>query len=308
MRVIITGGTGLIGSALVDLLSPQGYEIIVISRNPALAAHHFSQVKDIQIVGWDARTSEGWGHLITAESAIVNLAGASPAHWRWTSRYKARIRESRLLAVDTVTRAIARYGPPEVLVQASASGYYGSRGDETLTESSQPGQGFRADVCQDVEAAITANTSTRCCIVRPGIVIAHGGGAFPPLLLFARMLGRQLGNGRQWIPWIHLRDVARAIQFLIEQQSLSGPFNVAAPEPATNRDFLLAVHFVMRWAGVFALPTAALWAALGEEAAVVLDSQRMLPQRLLASGFTFDYPNLDQALRQLLSRSPVTGS
>lgn len=301
MRVIITGGTGLIGSALVELLATRGDEIIVLSRNSTLAARHFSQRRDIQVVSWDARTSEGWGHLITSDCAIVNLAGASPAHWRWTSRHKARIRESRLNAADAVRQAIARYGPPQALIQASASGYYGSRGDETLTEASPPGRGFRAEVCQEVEAAIAAITNCRCCIVRPGIVLARDAGAFPPLLLFARMLGRQLGDGRQWLPWVHIRDVARTIQFLIEQRGLSGPFNVSAPEPATNRDFLRAVQRVLWRPSVFTFPAALLRAALGEEATVVLNSQRMLPQRLLASGFTFDYPPLDQALRQLLA-------
>jgi uncharacterized protein (TIGR01777 family) len=300
MRVIITGGTGLIGSVLVELLAPRGYEVIVLSRNPTLATRHFSQHRDIQSIGWDAQTSAGWGRLITAGSTIVNLAGASPAHWRWTSHYKARIRESRLNAVDAILHAIARYGPPEVLIQASASGYYGNRGDETLTESSSPGQGFRAEACQEVEAA-SAAISCRRCIVRPGIVLARDAGAFPPLLLFARMLGGQLGDGQQWIPWVHIRDVARAIQFLIEQRALSGPFNVSAPEPTTNRDFLRTVRHLVRRPGVFMLPASVMRAVLGEEATVVLDSQRMLPQRLLASGFVFDYPRLDQALNQLLA-------
>lgn len=300
MRVIITGGTGLIGSALVELLAPQGYEVIVLSRNPISALRQFSQMKHIQVVSWDARTSGGWGHLITAECAIVNLAGASPAHWRWTSHHKVRIRESRLDAADAVMQAIKRYGPPQALIQTSASGYYGSRGDETLTESSPPGRGFRAEVCQEVEAAV-ASIRSRCCIVRPGIVLARDVGAFPPLLLFARMLGRQLGDGRQWIPWVHIRDVARAIQFLIEQPDLSGPFNVCAPAPATNGEFLRAVRRVVRRPGVFTLPAALLQVALGEEATVALDSQRILPQRLLASGFAFDYPHLEQTLRQLLA-------
>jgi uncharacterized protein len=302
MHVIITGGTGLIGTALVELLAPPGYEIVVLSRDPVLAIRHFNQMKHVQIIGWDARTDEGWGHLITAESVIVNLAGASPAHWRWTSRHKARIRESRLNAVDAVMQAIARYGPPEALVQASASGYYGNRGDETLTESSPPGRDFRAEVCQEIEATVAAIAGcSRCCVVRPGIALARDAGAFPPLLLFARLLGRQLGDGRQWIPWVHIRDVARAIQFLIEQRALSGPFNISAPAPATDRELLRAVHRVLRQPGVVTLPAAVLRAALGEEAAVVLDSQQLLPERLLDSGFTFAYPELGQALRHLLA-------
>ena len=300
MRVIITGGTGLIGRALVEQLTAQAYEVIVLSRDSARAARQFQRQPCVRAVGWDGCSGEGWGRLITADSAIVNLAGTNPAHWRWTTRYKARIRESRLHAVAAVLDAIARYGPPEALAQASASGYYGDRDDETLTESSPPGEGFRAKVCQEVEEAVAA-APTRRIILRPGIILARDAGAFPSLRLFARMMGRQMGDGRQWIPWVHLQDVARAIAFLIERKTLAGPFNVSAPVPTTNREFLQAARHILGRPGVFTLSAPLLRAALGEEASVVLDSQRMLPQRLLASGFTFDYPDLDQALRRLLS-------
>ncbi|MGE5334429.1 MAG: TIGR01777 family oxidoreductase [Nitrososphaerota archaeon] len=301
MRVIITGGTGLIGRALVEVLAPQGHEIIILSRDPTLASPAIRQQPNIETLGWDGRTAGGWGHLITAESAIINLAGASPAHWRWTASHKALIRESRLNAIAAITQAIERHGPPEVLVQASASGYYGNRGDEPLVETSPPGRGFRADVCQVVEAAIAAASGCRRCIARTGIVLDTHAGAFPPLLLFARMLGRQLGTGHQWIPWIHRRDAARAIQFLIEQRDCSGPYNLCAPAVATNRDFLRAVHHVLWQPAIFPLPAFVPRALLGEEASVILDSQRMLPQRLLRTGFTFEYPHLEQALRQLLA-------
>jgi uncharacterized protein (TIGR01777 family) len=310
MRVIITGGTGMIGRTLVELLAPQGYEIIVLSRDPASAARYFNQTQSVQVVGWDARTGDGWGEFVSAECAIVNLAGTSPAHWRWTSRHRTRIRTSRLHAVAAIVRAIQRYGPPEVLVQASASGYYGNRGNEMLTETSPSGHGFRAEVCREVEAATAAiaTAGCRCCIVRPGIVLERDAGAFPPLLEFARLWGRQLGTGRQWIPWVHNDDIARAIKFLIEQRTLSGVFNLSAPEPTTNGDFLQAVRRVLRQPGVFTLPAVFLRATLGEEASVVLDSQRVLPQRLQESGFTFTYPQLDQALRHLLVCSSVRGS
>lgn len=300
MRVIITGGTGLIGRALVEQFAAREYEVIVVSRDPAWAARQFQRQPRVRAVGWDGCSAGNWGRLITAESAIVNLAGASPAHWRWTSRYKVRIRESRLRAIAAVSDAIARYGPPEALVQASASGYYGDRGQETLTEASAPGEGFRAEVCREVEEAITA-TPTRRIVLRAGIVLARDAGAFPPLLRFAQALGRQLGDGRQWIPWIHLQDVARAITFLIEQRTFSGPFNICAPDVATNHDFLRAARHILGRPGVFTLSAPLLRAALGEEASVALDSQRVRPQRLLVSGFTFDYPDLDQALRRLLS-------
>jgi uncharacterized protein len=275
----------------------------VLSRDPNGpdgngTARTFVQYGNVQMVGWDGCTARGWGHLLTPACAVVNLAGASPAHWRWTTRYKERIRQSRLHAAAAVAQAIEHYGPPEVLIQASASGYYGNRGDEVLTESSAPGSGFRADMCQAVEASV-ASVATRCCIVRTGIVLDRHRGALPPLLLFARMFGSRLGDGRQWIPWVYRSDVACAIRFLIKQRTLSGPFNVCAPTPAPNRDFLRIVHRVFGHPAMFALPAVVLRAVLGEMATVTLDSQHMVPERLLASGFAFAYPQLDRALRQL---------
>jgi uncharacterized protein len=301
MRVIIAGGIGLIGRALADLLVTQGYEVIILSRYPKQAAQLFSQqgLPQIQMIGWDATSAQGWGELLTNECAIVNLAGATPAHWRWTRTYRARMLESRLRAGQAVTQAMERYGPPAVLIQASASGYYGDRGQELLTETSLPGQGFRARVCQEWEAS-TASAPTRRCIVRTGLVLDLHAGAFPPLVQFAHVLGSHVGSGHQWLPWIHLVDVARAIQFLLEQRQFSGPFNLCAPEGVTNRAFLRAVQAVLRRPPLFPLPAFALRAALGELATVMLDSQHLVPERLTEATFPFAYSTLSQALFQLL--------
>ncbi len=307
MRVIITGGTGLIGRSLAQLLAPQGYEVIVLSRRPALADQMFHQrgLTRIQTIGWDARSALGWGELITSESAIVNLAGATPAHWRWTRSYRMHILESRLHAGKAVMQAIERYGPPKVLVQASASGYYGDRGQELLTEASLPGQGFRTMVCQKWEAS-TAYAQTRRCLVRTGLVLDTHEGAFPPLLRFAQLLGSQLGDGQQWVPWIHKVDVARAIQFLLKHQTLSGPFNLCAPEAVTNRELLRIVRHVLKRFPVFPLPAVALRVLLGELSTVVLDSQHLLPQRLTEANFRFEYSQLEQALQDLLREKCVS--
>lgn len=301
MRVIMTGGTGLIGSVLVEALARHGYEVVVLSRHPAVAAPALNQhgLASIRIVGWDARTAQGWGELVSGAKAVVNLAGASPAHWRWTRAYRTRILESRLRAGEAVMRAIERYGAPDVLVQASAAGYYGDRGQEILTESSSPGRGFRAEVCQQWEAS-TALATSRRCILRTGIVLDTHAGALPPILRFARMHGSQLGDGQQWIPWIHKADVAKAIQFLIEQPALSGPFNLCAPELATHQHFMRIVRRVVKRRALFTVPAGVLRVLLGELSSVVLDSQRALPQRLAEAGFQFDYPQLEQALRELL--------
>jgi uncharacterized protein len=305
MRVIITGGTGLIGLWLARALAHshqyEQNEIVVLTRDPATSARKFSGhgLVDVKSVGWDGHTAQGWGHLITGDSAIVNLAGANPAHWRWTKAYRARILESRLRAGESVTRAIDRYGPPAVLLQSSAGGYYGDRGQEVLTETSLPGQGFRADVCRAWELS-TAQTNTRRCILRTGIVLDRNAGAFPPLLRFARMFGRQLGNGQQWIPWIHPVDVARAIQFLIENRTASGPFNLCAPEPVTNRDLIRAVQRVIKRPALLPVPAFVLRLMLGEMSTTVLDSQRIMPRRLLDLKFEFEYLRIDLALGPLL--------
>jgi uncharacterized protein (TIGR01777 family) len=301
MRVIITGGTGLIGRSLAARLASQGYEVIVLSRDPARAAKLFQQqgLAAIQTIGWDGRAAQGWGALLGKESAVVNLAGASPAHWRWTGAYRARILESRMRAGAAVMQAIECSGPPDVVIQASAAGYYGDRGEEILTEQSPPGQGFRAEVCQAWEASI-AQINCRRCILRTGIVLDTHAGALPPLLLFARMLGSQLGDGQQWVPWMHKSDVAKAIQFLIERPALSGPSNLCAPEAVTNRDFIRSAQRVLKRFPVFPVPAFALRVLLGELSSVVLDSQRLLPQRLMDAGFQFDYPQLEQALQHLL--------
>ncbi|HEX8037436.1 MAG TPA: TIGR01777 family oxidoreductase [Ktedonobacterales bacterium] len=301
MRVIITGGTGLIGRSLVEVLARHRNEIVVLSREPAKAARAFRRQgeMDVQVVGWDGRTAQGWGDLVTRECAIVNLAGASPAHWRWTKAYRARIRESRLHAGAAVMEAISRYGPPDVLVQASAAGYYGNRGQEILTEASAPGMGFRAEVCQEWEES-TARATARRCMLRTGIVLDVHAGALPPLLLFAHLCGSRLGDGQQWVPWMHKRDVARAIQFLIEDRAQSGPFNLCAPEPTTNREFLRVARHVLKRMPVFPLSAFALQTLLGEMSSVVLDSERVLPRSLVDANFHFEYPRLDEALRHLL--------
>ncbi|MBA3826398.1 MAG: TIGR01777 family protein [Ktedonobacterales bacterium] len=299
MRVIITGGTGLIGSALGAMLLRQGHSVVILSRTaPPPPTRHASEAPLLARVGWDGRTSAGWGTLITRDTAIVNLAGASPAHWRWTPAYRQRILTSRLSAGRAVTEACARYGPPLRVIQASASGYYGDRGDEMLTEASAAGQGFRALVCQQWEAA-TAAVTVSCCVIRTGIVLANQAGAFPLLWRFAHLAGHHLGSGAQWVPWVHIADVATAISFLLTQTEIVGPVNLCAPAPTRNRPFIQALQRLGGPPGIVPLPTFALRLALGEMASAVLDSERMLPQRLLAAGFTFQYPDLPAALLAL---------
>ncbi|NDJ61639.1 MAG: TIGR01777 family protein [Chloroflexi bacterium] len=300
MRAIITGGTGLIGRRLARELLAAGHEVVILSRNPEQQARHIPP--GARAVRWDARTPDGWADLIDADTAIINLAGQNPANWRWTTTHKRRVLESRLLAGEAVAAAIrAAAVKPRALLQASAVGYYGDRGDEILTEASPPNRAldFRADVTQ-VWERVTGNVGVRQPILRIGIVISLESGALPAFRAAGWLFGAQLGSGRQYIPWIHNDDVAGAIHALLLDEAADGPYNLCVPEPATNREFMAAVGRVLRRPALIPVPAFALRIALGEQAATVLDSQRVIPERLIAQGYLFRFPDLDAALRDLL--------
>ena len=305
MRVIITGGTGLIGRALAtNLLNGGGgkHEVIVLSRNP----HRVSGLpRGVQVVGWDGRSAQGWEHLIEGADAIVNLAGASLSEGRWTEQRKHLIFDSRVHAGQAVTQAIegARL-KPKVLVQASATGYYGSHGDEKITEDAPPGNDFLAQVCIAWEAgtASVEQWGVRRVVIRTGVVLSTRGGALPRMTMpFKMFVGGPLGSGRQWLPWIHIADEVGAIRFLIDKEDAFGPFNLTAPEPATNRQFSRVLGRVLGRPSVLPVPAAALRLMFGEMSMVLLEGQRAVPQRLLAAGYQFRFPDLEQALRHLLS-------
>ncbi len=306
MRILITGGTGLIGRALIDRLLPDGHEIIVLSRHP----HRASLPAGVQVVGWDARSAQGWAQWVEGANAVVNLAGESiagkgPIPSRWTADRKRRIRESRLNATRAVVEAIGMAGEkPKVLVQGSAVGFYGGRTDDVvLDEDAPPGDDFLAEVAVQWEAASEPVKAwgVRRAIARTGLVLSASGGSLPPTMLpFRFFLGGPLGNGLQWWPWIHIRDEARAIRFLIEEPRASGPFNLVAPNPVTNREFALILGKVMGRPAFIPTPAFVLRLALGEMADLLLKGQRAVPKRLLALGFEFEFPELESALRDLL--------
>jgi uncharacterized protein (TIGR01777 family) len=306
MCVIITGGTGLIGRALAEYLAADGHEVIVLSRSPEKAT---GLPRDVRVEGWDGRTAEGWASLADGADAIVNLAGTSiggegffPV--RWTAARRRAIRESRLNAGRAVVQAVeAATRKPSVVVQASAVGYYGPRGDEELTEEAPPGDDFLGQVAVEWEASTgpVENMGVRRAVIRTGVVLSAGGGALPRLLLpFRLFAGGPMGSGRQWYSWIHLTDQVRAIRFLIENAGASGPFNLTAPHPATNAEFGRAIGRVMRRPYFMPVPGFAMRAAFGEVATVVLDGQRVVPRRLQQMGFTFRFSEVEPALRDLL--------
>jgi len=300
MRIVITGGTGLIGSALARDLGEAGHEVIVLTREPAKA----SLPPNTRAVEWDARTAAGWGALLDGDTAIVNLAGESIGTGRWTAAKKRRIRESRVDAGKAVLAAIRQAaGKPRVLLQGSAVGYYGRSGDEVATESHPPGEDFLAQVCVDWEAS-TAEAEAlgvRRAVLRTGVVLSDSGGALPRMALPFRLLaGGPLGNGRQWFPWIHIADEVAAIRFLLEHEDARGPFNLTAPRPLTNRGFSRVLGRALHRPSLMPAPSVALRLVLGEMADMLLYGQRAVPHRLLEHGYVFRHPDPLGALRDLL--------
>jgi uncharacterized protein (TIGR01777 family) len=300
MRVIITGGTGLIGRALAADLLKDSHEVIALSRCPERAT---GLPTGMRVERWDARTANGWGSLANGADAIVNLAGATIAGL-WTTNRKRSIRDSRLNAGRAVVEAVEHASvKPRVVTQASGVGYYGPRGDEPVTEESTSGDDFLGRLAVEWEAS-TASVEplgVRRAIIRTGAVLSTKGGALPPLLLQYRLFaGGPLGSGRQWLPWIHMDDEVRAIRFLIESESASGPFNLVAPNPLTNADFGRVLARVLRRPFLVPVPALALRLLAGEMSTVLLDGQRAIPHRLHDLGFTFRFSDAETALRDLL--------
>ncbi len=305
MRVIITGGTGLIGRALAASLAADGHEVIVLSRAPERAA---SLPAGVRAERWDGVSAAGWGGLADGDVpggvAIVNLAGENLGEGRWTAERKARFLTSRLNAGQAVVEAIRAAGTkPAVLIQSSAVGYYGPHGDEPVTERTSAGADYLGRLAVQWEASTQEAEAlgVRRPVIRTGVVLSARSGALPRLMLpFRFFAGGPLGSGRQWIPWIHLDDEVRAIRFLIERPEASGPFNLCAPNPVTNREMAQTLGRVLGRPAFFPVPALALRLMLGKMATVVLDGQRELPQRLLDLGFTFRFPNLQPALKDLV--------
>jgi uncharacterized protein (TIGR01777 family) len=303
MRTIITGGTGLIGKALATDLVKQGHEVIVLTRNPDKVAGLPTHTRAVQ---WDGRTGEGWHETITADTAIVNLAGANLSDKLWTDEQKQIILQSRLNAgaavVDAVGRAAAS---PRVIIQSSGVGYYGPHGDEVLDETAPPGDDFLAEVCVAWETSTepVEKAGIRRCIIRQGVVLSPEATVLKRLTLpFALFAGGPIGDGAHWLSWIHMADEVAAIRWLMEHGEARGPFNVTAPEPVRFDRLAKTIGRVMGRPSWIPAPAFAIRAAFGEMGSMVLEGQRAVPRRLLEMGFDFRYPEIEPALRNLLKK------
>jgi uncharacterized protein (TIGR01777 family) len=293
----------------VDLLA-DGHEVTVLSRSPSKYERTFPG--NIRTRKWDAATTEGWLDAVEGADVVVNFAGESIAgeHFlpdRWTDKKKRDILQSRLRAGRAVVEAVtAAAQKPRLLVQASAVGFYGPRGNEIISESEQPGDDFLASVCVEWEEATNAveELGVRRVILRTGLVQTTEGGPLPRLIVpFKLFAGGWFGSGQQWWSWVHMADLIKATRFLIDNETASGPFNITAPNPLTAKDFSRALGKAMARPAYLPVPGFIMRLFLGQVATIILDGQRAVPQKLENLGFEFKYPDAEEALREIL-RSP----
>lgn len=298
MKIIIAGGTGFIGAAAAGRLARSGHEVVILSRQPSRRGAPYRQEP------WDGLHAQSCARALEGADAIVNLAGAPVAQGRWGAARKMDLIASRIGATRALVEAIRRASRgPAVLVNASAVGYYGDRGDEFLYEESPPGQGFLCDLALAWEAAASEASAlgVRVVKLRIGMVLHREGGALARMIpVFRAFLGGPLGTGRQWVSWIAREDLAALIAHAVENP-IEGAVNAAAPDPATNAEFAGAVARALGRPCRLGAPAAALRIAFGEMAdEILLASQRVFPRKALGSGFSFRYRDLDAALKAAL--------
>ncbi len=297
MNILITGGTGLIGRALCPVLLAEGHTLTVFSRHPETVAAKCGA--DVQAM----RALEDWTPDVHFD-AVINLAGEPIVDVAWTERRKQILRDSRIALTQQLVARIAQADhKPAVLLSGSAIGYYGGRGDQELVETSGPGNDFPAQLCIDWEAAAAEaeQYGVRVCLLRTGLILSKDGGLLARMLPPFRMgLGARLGDGKQWMSWIHIDDYVQHLLRLLHDEQLSGPFNMTSPQPVTNAEFTRILARVLRRPAPLSAPAAMLKLAMGERAALVLEGQRVLPARLEEIGEGCAYPALEAALRAIL--------
>ncbi|MGV9567434.1 TIGR01777 family oxidoreductase [Streptomyces sp. NPDC003480] len=296
-RIAVAGASGLIGSALVRSLAADGHEVVRLVRRSTRGENE---------VCWDPEGQYVDATGLIGCDAVVNLAGAGIGDRRWTDAYKKTLRDSRVLGTAALAEAVASLPePPRVFVSGSAIGYYGETGDRAVDETAPPGDGFLPSLCVEWEeaAAPAQEAGVRTVFARTGLVVAREGGAWGRLFpLFQAGLGGRMGDGRQYWSYIALHDEVAALRHLIDRDDLSGPFNLTAPRPLTNREITDAMGRVLHRPTLFPVPASALRLVLGEMSGDVLGSARVVPERLLESGFSFAFPGIEEALRAALER------
>lgn len=298
MKIFVTGGSGFVGTYLCKHLLDAGHAVTAVGTR---AVHGRIRHDHFRYISADTTEPGDWQEALADTDAAVNLAGKSIFHL-WTDRYKQEIYDSRILTTRNLVEALPRERPVTV-VSASAVGYYGSRGDQALTEEGPAGDDFLARVGRDweAEALRAADRGARVATPRFGIVLGRGGGAMEKMVpAFKMMLGGPLGDGNQWFPWIHIEDLIEAVVFVLQTESLSGPVNFTAPEPVRNRDMARALAGAVNRPAIMPAPAFLIRTVLGEFGATLLASTRAVPQKLLDAGFTFRYPDIRTAMDDLV--------
>lgn len=300
MNILITGGTGFIGSALSRELSNSGHKVIITSRRKTPP-----KLENIEIVRWDIQTPLS-SEIMSSIDAVINLAGESLISGRWTKKRKERIMSSRVNTTRLLVESIKNANPkPKVLISASAVGYYGPHGDEYVTEDALPASDFLAGVCKawEKEALRAQESGVRVVITRFGIVLESDGGALSKMAIpFKFFLGGHLGSGQQWFSWVHREDIIGFMKYALENESVSGHFNLTSPQPVTNKELCSALGKALNRPSWFHVPAFMIKLTLGEVGKVLLTGQRVLPEKALKAGYKFKYPEINEALRVIFEK------
>jgi uncharacterized protein (TIGR01777 family) len=300
MKILVCGATGLIGRSVCKLLAEDGHHVSATSRS----ANKPSGLAAKEVHQWDPHSGPPSASTLDGIEAIVNLVGESIDARRWSDDQKKLIRDSRVVTTRNLVDGLRSLGAkPAVLVNGSAVGYYGNRGDEILEETASSGRGFMSDVCQEWEreAQRATDIGIRLVQVRTGVVLSGDGGALKKMLLpFKIGIGGRLGNGKQWFPWIHIDDIAGIFRHAVINSSVRGPMNGVAPNPVTNAEFTRELARALHRPAFFPVPEISLKVLLGEMSEVLFDSQRAVPSKAIATGYKFVYPDLASALKDLL--------
>lgn len=312
MKIVIAGGGGFLGRALTRVLLAEGHAVSILGRGAsgsgATGADELPPRRSVDRAAWSPDGTVGpWASVLDGADAVVNLAGESLAAGRWSGAHKTRILESRVLATRSLVGAIRSVAkPPRVFISGSAVGYYGSRGDEVVTEDAGPGPDFLAGVCAAWEREATgARTAVqRLIVVRTSLVLDRGEGALPRMLTpFRLFAGGPVGSGRQYVSWIHRDDWVALMRWALLDGAVDGPLNATSPNPVANAEFARILGHVIARPSVVPTPAIAIKLALGEMGeSLLLSSQRVIPARAIALGFAFRFPDLDAALRDVLTR------
>jgi uncharacterized protein (TIGR01777 family) len=293
MRILITGGTGFIGRACTKFFLGQNHEVIILTRNPSKAHEKTQAITDLSKIDSSEKID-----------VIINLAGAS-IDKRWTDKYKKELLSSRIDTTKKVITFTERLETkPKLLISASAIGYYGTQGDKILTENSEPIDCFTHHLCQkwENEALKAKELGVRVCIARLGPVLGRSGGMMKKLIpAFRKGMGKQMGDGKQYLSWVHLFDVVNAFNFFITKESCSGVYNITAPKPTTNKEFTKTINDTLNLPTIFSIPAIIikiLFGEMGKE--LLLNGQHVIPTRLQEEGFKFKFNNIDEAIKQIL--------